>query len=80
MGNKTYAKYKQIEFKILDFLSDLKETVLNVIERVKVRFKDILKNFFSSGISGFFSSLTTTIMNIFLTTTKFWGKITGNLA
>ncbi|NAR49378.1 DNA repair protein [Acinetobacter haemolyticus] len=70
-----YAKYKQIEFKILDFLSDLKETVLNVIERVKVRFKDILKNFFSSGISGFFSSLTTTIMNIFLTTTKFWGKI-----
>ncbi|WP_120430536.1 DNA repair protein [Acinetobacter baylyi] len=70
-----YAKYKQIEFKIIDFLDDLKETVLNIIERVKVRFKDILTSFFSSGISGFFSSLTTTILNIFLTTAKFWGKI-----
>lgn len=70
-----YRKYKEIEFNILSFLSDLKETILAIIERVKLRFKDILSSFKDGALSGLFSSLTTTIMNIFLTTTKFWGKI-----
>lgn len=70
-----YAKYKKIEFKILDFLNDLKETIINIVERVKIRFKDLLLNFGTGTISGIFSSITTTILNIFLTTTKIWGKM-----
>ena len=70
-----YAKYKKIEFKIRNFLNDLKDLVLNIIERVKLRFKDIISSFRDSTISGIFASLSTTILNIFLTTTKFWGKI-----
>lgn len=70
-----YKKYKQIEFKIKDFFNDLKDTLLNIIERVKLRFKDLISSFRDGAISGVFASLTTTILNIFLTTTKFWGKI-----
>lgn len=70
-----YAKYKKIEFKILDFLNELKETLLNIIERVKARCKELLLSFGTGTISGIFSSITTTILNIFLTTTKTWGKM-----
>lgn len=70
-----YAKYKKIEFKVKSFLDDLKYTFLNIIERVKQRFKNIVASFRDATISGFFASLSTTILNIFLTTTKFWGKL-----
>lgn len=70
-----YTKYKKIEFRIKNFLSDLKEVILNIIERVKQRFKDIVSSFRDATISGIFTSLSTTVLNIFLTTTKFWGKI-----
>lgn len=70
-----YTKYKKIEFRIKSFLSDLKDTVLNIIERVRQRFNDIVSSFRDATISGVFASLSTTILNIFLTTTKFWGKI-----
>lgn len=70
-----FKKYKNIEFKIFDFLNDLKETIINIFERVKLRFKDIFHGFKDGTISGVFSSITTKILNIFLTTTKFWGKI-----
>ena len=70
-----YVKYKTVEFRIKNFLGDLKDTVLNIIERVKHRFKDVVSSFRDATISGVFASLSTTVLNIFLTTTKFWGKI-----
>lgn len=70
-----YVKYKTVEFRIKSFLGDLKDTVLNIIERVKQRFKDVVSSFRDATISGVFASLSTTVLNIFLTTTKFWGKI-----
>ncbi|MCO8055715.1 MULTISPECIES: DNA repair protein [Acinetobacter] len=69
------VKYKTVEFRIKNFLDDLKDTVLNIIERVKQRFKDVVSSFRDATISGVFASLSTTVLNIFLTTTKFWGKI-----
>ena len=70
-----YVKYKTVEFRIKNFLDDLKDTVLNIIERVKHRFKDVVSSFRDATITGIFASLSTTILNIFLTTTKIWGKI-----
>lgn len=70
-----YAKYKTIEFRVKNFLGDLKDTVLNIIERVKHRFKDVVSSFRDATITGIFASLSTTVLNIFLTTTKLWGKI-----
>lgn len=70
-----YVRYKTVEFRIKNFLGDLKDTVLNIIERVKQRFNDVVSNFRDATISGVFANLSTTILNIFLTTTKFWGKI-----
>ncbi len=69
-----YVKYKTVEFRIKNFLDDLKDTVLNIIERVKQRFKDVVSNF---GMQQFqvFCKSSTTVLNIFLTTTKFWGKL-----
>ena len=70
-----YAKYKTVEFRVKNFLGDLKDTVLNIIERVKHRFKDVVSSFRDATITGIFASLSTTVLNIFLTTTKIWGKI-----
>jgi predicted SnoaL-like aldol condensation-catalyzing enzyme len=70
-----YAKYKNIGFAINRFLEDLQKTITNIYDRVKSRFKDILESFKNSAISGVFSSISTTILNIFLTTAKSWGKI-----
>ncbi|KAF1026906.1 MAG: hypothetical protein GAK29_00990 [Acinetobacter bereziniae] len=70
-----YAKYKTVEFRVKNFLDDLKDTVLNIIERVKHRFKDVVSSFRDATIAGIFSSLSTTVLNIFLTTTKLWGEI-----
>ena len=70
-----YAKYKTVEFRVKNFLDDLKDTVLNIIERVKHRFKDVVSSFRDATITGIFASLSTTVLNIFLTTTKLWGKI-----
>ncbi len=68
-----YAKYKNIGFEINRFLEDLQKTITNIYDRVKSRFKDILESFKNSAISGVFSSISTTILNIFLTTAKSWG-------
>lgn len=70
-----YNKYKGIKFKVNEFLNDLKDVLISIVERVKLRFKDLISSFRESAISGIFSSLTTTILNIFLTTAKFWGKV-----
>lgn len=72
---KLYETYENTEFKIFKFLEDLKQAIINVFERVKSRFKDVINSFKDGAISGVFSNITTTILNIFVTTTKFWGKI-----
>lgn len=68
-------KYKEIEFRMLQFFEELKQIVINIFERVKERFKDMLDAFKEGMLSGILSSVMTTILNIFLTTTKFWGRI-----
>lgn len=69
------AKYSKIEFKISEFFLELKQIILNIFERVKLRFKDIVNSFKDGIISGILSNITMTIVNIFLTTTKFWGRV-----
>lgn len=62
-------------FEIGTFIRDIKETVLNIFERVKVRFKEILSVFKEAGLSGVLSSISSTLLNIFTTTTKTAGKL-----
>ncbi|MCB1658828.1 MAG: DNA repair protein [Pseudomonadales bacterium] len=70
-----YHQYKNLGFNISQFLEDVKQTIINIYDRVKLRFKEIIDTFKDSTMSGVFSSISTTILNAFITTTKFWGKI-----
>lgn len=54
---------------------ELKNTLNNIFERVKLRFKDVLNTFKDSFIAGVLSSITNTVLNIFLTSTKLMGKL-----
>lgn len=63
------------KFTMESFLKRLKQLGLNIWNRVKARFKDILAEFKNGAIAGVLSSLTTTIMNIFFTTQKLIGKL-----
>lgn len=38
-----FEKYKNIEFTISNFLNDLEDILINIVDRVKIRFKDILR-------------------------------------
>lgn len=69
------SKYKSKSTSVVALLDDFKRVFLQVVERIKKRFKDILSTFKDSFIGGFFASITSTILNAFLTTTKLWGKI-----
>ncbi|MDI2091327.1 hypothetical protein [Commensalibacter oyaizuii] len=70
-----YNKYKNISFEISIFFNDVKIIFQNIIQRVKKQFQDILTSFKDGMLGGVLSSITNTILNIFLTTTKMWGKI-----
>lgn len=63
------------KFKLKSFIEDLKEMTLNLWERIKVRFKDFFSEFKSGLFGGVLSSITTTLLNIFLTSTKLVGKL-----
>ncbi|STZ08054.1 Domain of uncharacterised function (DUF1994) [Moraxella caprae] len=65
----------QINFSLEMFWGELKNTLNNIFERVKLRFKDVLNTFKDSFIAGVLSSITNTILNIFLTSTKLMGKL-----
>ncbi|WP_439259256.1 DNA repair protein [Lonepinella sp. BR2930] len=67
---QAYFKQEHKNFKLDDFLSKMAETVKNIFDRVKERFKEILITFKDSAIGGALSSITTTILNIFLTSQK----------
>lgn len=57
-------------FKLEVCWQEFKNTTKNIFERVKLRFEDIINNFKDNFIGGILSSITTTIMNIFLTSAK----------
>ncbi|MDO4434209.1 MAG: hypothetical protein Q4B82_06485 [Alysiella sp.] len=61
-----YQKCK-INFQLGDFLSDIAQTLKNIWERIKMRFKDLLQTFQDGFIGGLFASITTTIWNAFQT-------------
>ncbi|MFC0820203.1 DNA repair protein [Moraxella marmotae] len=65
----------KVDFEPKTFWHELKITLSNILERVKLRFKDALTAFKDNFLGGILSSITTTILNIFLTTTKLWGKL-----
>lgn len=69
--------YKEIKdnFKLGKFLERVKETLENIFERVKARFNDLINSFKNGILSGIISSLHTTVMNIFTTSTKMVGKL-----
>ncbi|VEJ08847.1 hypothetical protein [Actinobacillus delphinicola] len=67
-------KHKE-NFYIGEFLRDVGLTLSNIWDRIKSRFSDLLANFKDGLISGVFSSITTTLLNIFLTTEKMIAKI-----
>ena len=57
------------------FISQIGDAFKSIWERIKVRFKELLSIFKDGAISGALSSATTTIFNIFLTSTKLVGKL-----
>lgn len=65
--------YKNFSFE--EFWLETKTTFANIVERIKVRFKEILTTFKDSFIGGILSSITTTILNIFFTSNKLLGKL-----
>lgn len=63
---RIYQKCKA-HFQLGEFLSDIAQTLNNIWQRVKHRFKDLLQNFQDGVLSGIFASITTTIWNAFQT-------------
>lgn len=69
-----YRELKQ-KFTISKFLEKIAKTLKNIFERVKERFKDLLTAFKDGAIAGFFGSISTTIMNMFLVSEKMVVKL-----
>lgn len=63
------------KFSVTEFLDHVKTTFLNAVEAVKRKRKEIVAKFFVGSWSGVLSSLTTTVINIFATTSKSVVKI-----
>lgn len=68
-------KKVRINFDIKEFLSNIKGAVVNIFKRIKNRFNDIITAFKDGFMGGILSSVTTTILNIFLTTEKMIGRL-----
>lgn len=58
------------KFTIVKFLEKIAQSLKNIFERVKERFKDLLSTFKDGVIAGFFGNISTTIMNTFLVSEK----------
>lgn len=71
---KIYEQCKE-NFDLQKFLAKIGKTIANIWQRVKRRFSDLLESFKDGAIGGIFSSLSTTVMNIFMTSTKLIGKL-----
>ncbi|MGO2300853.1 DNA repair protein [Psychrobacter sp. AOP7-D1-15] len=62
-------------FVFSDFWDDVKSTLSDVLDRVKLRFKDVLNTFKDSFIGGVLASISTTLLNIVFTSGKLVGKL-----
>lgn len=71
---KIYEQCKE-NFDLQKFLKKIGDAIANIWQRVKRRFSDLLESFKDGAIGGIFSSLSTTVMNIFMTSTKLIGKL-----
>ena len=69
-----YKKNKD-SFDFGDFWDDVKNTLSGILERVKLRFKDVMKTFKDSFIGGVLASISTTLLNIVFTSGKLVGKL-----
>lgn len=58
------------DFQLSVFFESIVDALKNIFERVKKRFQDIVSAFRDGFLSGILSSITTTILNIFLTSGK----------
>lgn len=62
-------------FEFGSFIGEIKTSLSNIFERVKQRFGEIVSVFKEAGLSGILSSISSTLLNIFTTTTKIAGKL-----
>ena len=69
-----YQKQKD-NFQFSSFIEHLELSIQGVFERVKARFKDLITTFKDGALGGILSSITTTILNIFLTTKRLVGRL-----
>lgn len=69
-----YRKHKNI-FVFDAFWQDIKSTLSAVLDRVKLRFQDVLSTFKDSFIGGVLASISTTLLNIVFTSSKLVGKL-----
>lgn len=69
-----YRNHKDV-FIFEAFWDDIKNILSAVLERVKLRFKDVLNTFKDSFIGGVLASISTTLLNIVFTSGKLVGKL-----
>lgn len=69
-----YRNHKDV-FVFEAFWGDVKNTLSAVLERVKLRFNDVLSTFKDSFIGGVLASISTTLLNIVFTSGKLVGKL-----
>lgn len=62
-------------FKLETLFTEIKISIVNIWERIKIRFKDILTSFQDGLLGGILASISTTLMNIFLTSTKLIARL-----
>lgn len=62
-------------FEFKNFIDDVGNTLSNIFKRVQLRFKELLASFKDGFLGGILASLSTTIINIFFTTSKLIGKL-----
>lgn len=71
---KLIKKHKT-NFTFSDFLHDIGTTLEKIWERLKIRFSDFFSEFKNGFFGGLFASITTTLLNIFFTSSKLIGKL-----
>lgn len=69
------VKKLKSDFTLDAFFIELKVTVENIFLRVYNKFKDIIDSFKDGFLSGILSSITATLLNIFLTTQRLIGRL-----
>lgn len=65
----------RVHFDFKEFIDSISTTLKNIFDRVQSRFKELLVSFKDGFLGGVLSSISTTIINIFFTTSKLIGKL-----